>query len=32
MEYVGGHYFRRLTAIEAMFGNIDHHLERFAST
>ncbi|MGZ5865208.1 MAG: acyl-CoA dehydrogenase family protein [Xanthobacteraceae bacterium] len=30
MEYVGGHYFRRLTAMEAMFGNIDHHLERFA--
>jgi alkylation response protein AidB-like acyl-CoA dehydrogenase len=30
MEYVAGHYFRRLTAMEAMFGNIDYHLERFA--
>ena len=32
MEYVGGHYFRRLTAMDAMFGNIDHHLERFATS
>lgn len=30
MEYVGEHYFRRLTAVEAMFGNIDYHLDRFA--
>lgn len=26
-----GHYFKRLTAIDAMFGNVDHHLKRFAS-
>ena len=31
MEYSAGHYFRRLTAIEAMFGDIDHHLARFAA-
>ena len=31
MEYVGGHYFRRLTAIEAIFGNTDYHLERFSA-
>jgi alkylation response protein AidB-like acyl-CoA dehydrogenase len=32
MEYVGGHYFRRLTAMEAIFGNVEHHLERFATS
>ncbi|MFY8093796.1 MAG: acyl-CoA dehydrogenase family protein [Niveispirillum sp.] len=26
-----GHYFKRLTAIDALFGNVDHHLKRFAS-
>ncbi|HYE51004.1 MAG TPA: acyl-CoA dehydrogenase family protein [Azospirillaceae bacterium] len=26
-----GHYFKRLTAIDALFGNVDFHLERFAS-
>ncbi len=24
-----GHYFKRLTAIDALFGNGDHHLKRF---
>lgn len=24
-----GHYFKRLTAIDALFGNVDHHLARF---
>jgi len=27
-----GHYFKRLTVIETLFGNTDHHLKRFAST
>lgn len=26
-----GHYFKRLTTIDALFGNVDHHLKRFAS-
>ncbi len=26
-----GHYFRRLTMFDSLFGNRDHHLERFAS-
>jgi pimeloyl-CoA dehydrogenase small subunit len=26
-----GHYFKRLTMIDTMFGNIDHHLRRYAS-
>jgi len=26
-----GHYFKRLTAIDTMFGDSDHHLARFAS-
>lgn len=26
-----GHYFKRLTAIDATFGNVDHHLKRFAA-
>jgi pimeloyl-CoA dehydrogenase small subunit len=26
-----GHYFKRLTMIDTLFGNVDHHLERFAS-
>ena len=30
-EYVAGHYLRRLTAIEKMFGDIDHHISRFAA-
>jgi alkylation response protein AidB-like acyl-CoA dehydrogenase len=23
------HYFKRITAIDLMFGNADHHLDRF---
>jgi alkylation response protein AidB-like acyl-CoA dehydrogenase len=26
MEYKAGHYFKRLTAIDTMFGDADHHL------
>lgn len=26
-----GHYFKRLTAIEKLFGNADHHLDRMAA-
>ncbi len=26
-----GHYFKRLTAIDATFGDSDHHLSRFAA-
>lgn len=26
-EYVAGHYFRRLTAIEHAFGGLEHHLD-----
>jgi alkylation response protein AidB-like acyl-CoA dehydrogenase len=26
-----GHYFKRLTAIETLFGNVDHHLKKFAA-
>ena len=26
-----GHYFKRLTAIENIFGNVDYHLKRFGS-
>ena len=25
-----GHYFKRLTAIETLFGNVDHHLKKYA--
>ncbi len=31
-EYIVGHYFKRLTMIDALFGNLDHHLARFADT
>ncbi|WP_297322216.1 acyl-CoA dehydrogenase family protein [uncultured Bartonella sp.] len=27
MEYIGAHYFRRLTMIEALFGSTDVHIE-----
>ena len=30
MEYKGGHYFKRLTMIDARFGDADHHLKRLA--
>lgn len=26
-----GHYFKRLTMIDTQFGNVDHHLKRFAA-
>jgi alkylation response protein AidB-like acyl-CoA dehydrogenase len=29
-EYSASHFFKRLTAIEICFGDIDHHLARFA--
>jgi len=29
-EYVAGHYFKRLTTIDQTFGDVDHHLDRFA--
>ena len=30
-DFIIGHYFKRLTAIDATFGNVDHHLKRFGS-
>jgi pimeloyl-CoA dehydrogenase small subunit len=30
MEYKVGHYFKRVTMIDAMFGDADHHLRRLA--
>lgn len=30
-EYAIGHYFRRLTVLEKMFGDTDYHLDRFIS-
>jgi alkylation response protein AidB-like acyl-CoA dehydrogenase len=30
-ELAVGHYFRRLAAIDASYGNADHHLARFAA-
>lgn len=29
-EYAAGHYFKRLTMIERLFGDADHHLQRYA--
>ena len=26
-----GHYFKRVSMIDAMFGNTDHHLDRFGA-
>ena len=26
-----GHFFKRLTMIDTQFGNVDHHLKRFAA-
>jgi pimeloyl-CoA dehydrogenase small subunit len=31
-EYKVGHLFKRLTAIERQFGDLDHHLDRLAAT
>ena len=25
-----GHYFKRITAIETLFGNVDHHLKKYS--
>jgi pimeloyl-CoA dehydrogenase small subunit len=30
MEYAVGHYFKRLTAIDTLFGDSDHHLAQLA--
>ncbi|MCW8084179.1 acyl-CoA dehydrogenase family protein [Sabulicella glaciei] len=30
-EYAAGHYFKRLAAIDTLFGNVDHHLETLAA-
>jgi alkylation response protein AidB-like acyl-CoA dehydrogenase len=30
-ELAVGHYFKRLTAIDALFGNVDYHLKRYGS-
>ncbi|MBV1889170.1 MAG: acyl-CoA dehydrogenase family protein [Proteobacteria bacterium] len=30
-EYSIGHYFKRLTTIEMLFGNTDYHLDRFSN-
>ncbi len=29
-ELAVSHYFKRLTMIDVLFGNEDHHLKRFA--
>jgi len=26
-----GHYFKRITMIDTQFGNVDHHMKRYAS-
>ena len=26
-----GHYFKRLTLLDTLFGNVDHHLKRYAA-
>jgi len=30
MEYKVGHYFKRVTTIDALFGDADHHLAELA--
>ena len=30
-ELALGHYFKRITMIDALYGNVDHHLKRYAS-
>jgi len=30
LEYAAGHYLKRLTTIDRLFGDVDHHLDRFA--
>jgi alkylation response protein AidB-like acyl-CoA dehydrogenase len=29
-EYKVGHYFKRLSIIEQLFGDVDYHMERFS--
>ncbi|MCP5083361.1 MAG: pimeloyl-CoA dehydrogenase small subunit [Alphaproteobacteria bacterium] len=31
-EYAAGHYFKRLTMIDALFGTTDHHLSSYATS
>ena len=31
MEYKVGHYFKRMSMIERMFGDLEHHLSRVAA-
>ncbi len=31
-EYAAGHYFKRLTMIDALFGTADHHLSQYAAS
>jgi alkylation response protein AidB-like acyl-CoA dehydrogenase len=31
MEYKVGHYFKRMTMIELLFGDADHHLAELAA-
>ncbi|HTQ14226.1 MAG TPA: acyl-CoA dehydrogenase family protein [Rhizomicrobium sp.] len=30
-ELAAGHYFKRLTMLDTLYGNVDHHLKRYAS-
>ena len=30
-ELALGHYFKRVTMLDALYGNVDHHLARYAS-
>lgn len=30
-ELALGHYFKRVTMLDALYGNVDHHLKRYAS-
>jgi alkylation response protein AidB-like acyl-CoA dehydrogenase len=30
-ELTLGHYFKRVTMLDALYGNVDHHLKRYAS-
>jgi hypothetical protein len=32
MEYKVGHYFKRMTMLERMFGDTGHHLSRVAES
>jgi len=31
-EYKVGHYFKRMTMIERLLGDVDYHLARFSAT